>query len=107
MTMISSQNDQSRGSLYIPQVQDTHYGTYTCILSNSYGVNRKMANLIKPREIDSGTTINVTPRRMVAQLGMRVQFDCTSTSHSPNELTWQRYRDRPLPEGVEVVRIFP
>ncbi|XP_074593601.1 basement membrane-specific heparan sulfate proteoglycan core protein-like isoform X2 [Brevipalpus obovatus] len=104
------ENDQARGSLYIPQIQDSHYGTYMCILSNSYGVSRKTVSLVRPREFDSSSTITVTPRKMVAQIGTRAQFDCTSTTHSTSELTWQRYRDRPLPEGVEVRNgqlIFP
>ena len=52
------------------------------------------------------TEINVTPRRMFAQLGTRAQFDCTSSKHSPTELTWRKYPNKPLPEGTIVVRIL-
>lgn len=93
---------EAKGVLTIPSVEQRHYGAYTCVLSNSFGIHNKEISLIRPRQSTPESRVTVNPRKMVAPFGTSAQFECTSSVYPPQELRWTFYRDRPLPQGVEL-----
>lgn len=94
---------EQAGSLTFVQVQDGHYGQYTCVLTNSFGTSEKTVSLVRPGQASLDTQVRAHPRKQESPIGGQVRFTCTSSSHKPEELRWTLYRDRQLPQGVESV----
>lgn len=111
---------QVKELLTISPVDESHYGEYVCILTNSFGRNEQTVELRRPpgsggdhdvpapgpgpRSGHLSPNLVITPTEMSVALGGFARFECRAPDVEPNTIRWS-IAVGPLPEGASAVSI--